>query len=55
MITEVKLPEIGSNVEEVTILRWLKGEGDEVGHGEPIAELETAQADFDLEADVGGL
>ena len=31
MITEVKLPEIGSNVEEVTILRWLKVEGDEVG------------------------
>ncbi len=55
MITEVKLPEIGSNVEEVTILRWLKVEGDEVGRGEPIVELETEKANFDLEADVSGI
>jgi len=41
-------------IEEATVLRWLKTEGDPVTQGEPIAEIETAKATQELESPASG-
>ena len=41
MATKVVMPKLGTGMNEGTVLRWLKSEGDAVTEGEPIAEIET--------------
>jgi pyruvate/2-oxoglutarate dehydrogenase complex dihydrolipoamide acyltransferase (E2) component len=54
MTTTVVLPKWGMGIEEGTIVRWLKSEGDRIVAGEPIVEIETAKATQEVEAPVGG-
>jgi pyruvate dehydrogenase E2 component (dihydrolipoamide acetyltransferase) len=54
MATEVKMPKLSDNMEEGTIIRWLKKPGDFVESGEPLAEVETDKADVELEATDSG-
>lgn len=54
MATKVVLPKWGMGIEEGTILRWLKSEGERVNQGEPLVEIETAKATQEVEAPVGG-
>jgi pyruvate/2-oxoglutarate dehydrogenase complex dihydrolipoamide acyltransferase (E2) component len=54
MATKVNLPKWGMGIEEGTILRWLKAEGDPVRRGEPIVEIETAKATQQVEAPASG-
>ena len=35
-------------MEEGTILKWLKADGDEVRRGDPLAEIETDKGDVEL-------
>ena len=51
----VKIPKGAENMEEATIARWLKSEGDPVSSGEPIVEALTDKADFELEAEADGI
>ena len=39
MVSEVVMPKMGYDMTEGTIVRWVKQEGDEVKHGEVIAEM----------------
>ncbi|WP_425613566.1 2-oxoglutarate dehydrogenase complex dihydrolipoyllysine-residue succinyltransferase [Anatilimnocola sp. NA78] len=55
MSTEVTVPAMGESISEAVILRWLKADGDQVAADEPICELETDKATFDLPAPVGGV
>jgi pyruvate dehydrogenase E2 component (dihydrolipoamide acetyltransferase) len=55
MISEVVMPQMGADMEEGTIVRWLKNEGDEVDRGEIIAEIETDKADVEIEAFESGV
>ncbi len=50
MISEVVMPQMGADMKEGTVLRWLKAEGDQVERGEPIAEIETDKANIEIEA-----
>ena len=50
MISEVVMPQMGADMTEGTIVRWLKHEGDEVTRGEIIAEIETDKANVEIEA-----
>ena len=50
MISEVVMPQMGADMEEGTIIRWLKREGDAVERGEIIAEIETDKANVEIEA-----
>ena len=52
---EVKIPRMGSNSDEATLLRWLKKEGEEVREGEPLAEMETDKVNFEMEAPASGI
>src|SRR5215471_12164192 len=55
MSTEITMPKLSDTMEEGKILRWLKHPGDQVHHGEPIAEVETDKADMVMEAFDDGL
>jgi pyruvate dehydrogenase E2 component (dihydrolipoamide acetyltransferase) len=49
------MPRLSDSMEEGTILRWLKSDGDEVKNGEEIAEIETDKATMTFEADADGV
>ena len=55
MISEVVMPQMGADMEEGTIVRWLKQEGDAVQRGEIIAEIETDKANVEIEAFESGV
>ena len=50
MISEVVMPQMGADMEEGTVIRWVKQEGDSVERGEIIAEIETDKANVEIEA-----
>ncbi len=50
MISEVVMPQMGADMTEGTVLRWLKHDGDAVERGEVIAEIETDKANVEIEA-----
>jgi len=51
---EVVMPQMGADMKEGTLIRWLKNEGDAVTRGEAIAEIETDKANIEIEAFEGG-
>ena len=55
MATELTMPQMGYDMQEGTVLRWLKGEGDAVANGEPIAEIETDKAVVEFESYAEGV
>jgi 2-oxoglutarate dehydrogenase E2 component (dihydrolipoamide succinyltransferase) len=55
MSLEIKVPEVGESITEVTIASWLKKDGDFVEQDEIIAELESDKATFELPAEVSGI
>jgi pyruvate dehydrogenase E2 component (dihydrolipoamide acetyltransferase) len=53
-VPEVIMPKMGDAMEEGTLLRWIKSEGDEVEEGDPIAEIETDKVSMEIEAEDSG-
>src|SRR5580700_7658129 len=49
-MADVRMPKMGDGMEEGTINRWLKHEGDTVAVGEVIAEIETDKASVEITA-----
>ncbi len=49
------MPRLSDTMEEGTILRWLKSDGDQVRRGEELVEIETDKAAMTYEADSDGL
>jgi pyruvate dehydrogenase E2 component (dihydrolipoamide acetyltransferase) len=47
---ELVMPRLSDTMEEGTIGRWLKAEGDEIHEGEVIAEIETDKATMEFQA-----
>lgn len=47
---EVKVPVVGESISEVTVLKWIKHNGDLVKRDEVIAELESEKATFEINA-----
>ena len=54
MATEVTLPEMGDEVEDVTISRWLVKEGQQVTAGDPLLEIATDKVDTEVPAPASG-
>ncbi len=50
MAIELKMPALSPTMEEGTLARWLKKEGDEIVAGDIIAEIETDKATMEFEA-----
>jgi pyruvate dehydrogenase E2 component (dihydrolipoamide acetyltransferase) len=55
MIVYVNVPQYFENMEEATIGKWLKKEGEVVAHGEALCELITEKTTFELEAEGAGV
>ena len=55
MATELKMPQMGYDMEEGTVVRWLKEEGSKVGRNEPVAEIETDKAVVEFESEAEGV
>jgi 2-oxoisovalerate dehydrogenase E2 component (dihydrolipoyl transacylase) len=54
MATKVLVPLLGEGVEEVTIIKWLKKEGDSVNELEPLLEVNTDKVDTEIPAPASG-
>lgn len=55
MAREVIMPKLGSIMQEATIGRWLKNEGDKVLKGEPLVEISTDKIVTEIIAPVSGV
>lgn len=55
MPTEIIMPKLGWTMEEGTIARWLKSEGEEVEEGDPLLEVEADKATMEVEAPASGV
>ena len=54
MPTEVIMPALGMAQETGKVVRWLRAEGDLVGKGEPLIEVETDKVTVEIEAPAAG-
>lgn len=54
MATEVKVPDLGEGIDDVTISRWLVNEGAEVKAGDVILEVATDKVDTEVPAPASG-
>lgn len=54
MAMEIKVPELGENVESATVARIMVKVGDTIAKDQPIMELETDKASVDLPASAAG-
>jgi len=52
---EIKVPTVGESINEVTLIKWLKKDGDYVERDEVIAELESEKATFEVNAEQSGV
>ena len=50
MAVEVPMPRLSDTMEQGTVARWIKHEGDHVVAGDVIAEIDTDKATMDLTA-----
>ena len=55
MSVEIIVPSPGESVSEVTIANWLKKEGEWVNMDDPIAEMESDKATFEVNASQAGV
>ncbi|GGL09911.1 dihydrolipoyllysine-residue acetyltransferase [Deinococcus radiotolerans] len=54
MATELKLPDVGDNIEQGTVVTVLVKAGDSVTEGQPIIEIETDKAVIEVPAEAAG-
>ncbi|NQY96745.1 MAG: pyruvate dehydrogenase complex E1 component subunit beta [Henriciella sp.] len=50
MAVDILMPALSPTMEEGTLAKWLKGEGDKIEAGDVIAEIETDKATMEVEA-----
>ena len=55
MAVPIKIPDVGTTVDEVTIVQWLVEEGTEIVRGQKIAAIETDKAVAELESVAAGV
>jgi pyruvate/2-oxoglutarate dehydrogenase complex dihydrolipoamide acyltransferase (E2) component len=52
----LKVPKSGGmNTTKVSVVRWLKHEGERLSQGEPLVELETEKVNYELSSPVEGV
>ena len=54
-MAELVMPRLSDTMEEGTILRWLKADGEQVARGEELVEIETDKATMTYESDQAGI
>jgi pyruvate dehydrogenase E2 component (dihydrolipoamide acetyltransferase) len=54
-MAEIVMPRLSDTMEEGTVVRWLKADGDLVARGEELVEIETDKATMTYESDQAGV
>jgi pyruvate dehydrogenase E2 component (dihydrolipoamide acetyltransferase) len=54
-VPEIVMPRLSDSMEEGTIIKWLKGDGEAVARGDELVEIETDKATMTYEADADGV
>jgi 2-oxoglutarate dehydrogenase E2 component (dihydrolipoamide succinyltransferase) len=52
---DINVPTVGESISEVTLVKWLKNDGDYVQRDEVLAELESEKATFEVNAEKAGV
>ena len=52
---DIRIPTVGESISEVTLVKWLRKEGDWVERDEVVAELESEKATFEINAEQAGV
>ena len=55
MAIEIKVPTVGESINEVTLSKWIKKDGEYVERDEVIAEMESEKATFEINAEKAGI
>lgn len=55
MVTNILMPKLSLTMKEGTVGKWYKKEGDHVEKGEPVVEVVSEKATYDLEAPASGI
>ena len=55
MADKIFLPQWGMGMQEATIIKWLKNEGDKVKKGDPVVEVESSKVNAEVEATTDGI
>jgi len=55
VIREIIMPKLGETMEEGTLLKWFKKEGDRIEKGEPLFEVTSDKTSFEVEAETEGV
>ena len=55
MAIDIKVPTVGESISEVTLVKWLKNDGEWADRDEVIAELESEKATFEINAEQAGI
>ena len=55
MSEKIVVPVLGESINEATVSKWLKNEGDTVEVDEPIVELETDKVNLEVPSPVSGV
>ena len=54
MPTNVYLPQWGMGMNDATIIKWLKKEGDSVNKGDQLVEVESSKVNAEIESPENG-
>jgi 2-oxoglutarate dehydrogenase E2 component (dihydrolipoamide succinyltransferase) len=52
---DIRIPAVGESISEVTLVRWLRKDGEWVERDEVVAELESEKATFEINAEKSGI
>lgn len=54
-IVDVPMPQLSDSMQEGTVVRWLAADGESIGRGQEIVEIETDKATVTHEAEIAGV
>jgi len=55
MITPIPVPKLGMTQENITVVKWLRTDGEAVEKGDRVVAIETAKVNYEVEAPAAGL
>ena len=55
MAETINMPKLGFDMQEGTLVRWLKNEGENINKGDVLAEIETDKATVEVESSASGV
>ncbi len=55
MAETITMPKLGFDMQEGTLVRWVKNEGENINKGDVLAEIETDKATVEVESSASGV